>query len=904
MKHLAGFYKYIFGLLLTTLLNAGSQDYFPQDFLIRNWNIQSDLKHNAVNALLQSETGYIWIGTPVGLVRFDGIRFTHFNHWNTPVIQNDHVTCLFEDLYGNLWIGTDGGGLLRYKKDTWQHFSTKNGLSNDYIRAICNDWQGNLWVGTDNGLSRYDLNKWDILTTADGLHDNIITSLEMDPAGNLWIGTFRNGITQYDQDIVRVYGYADGLENLSVYSLKSDLSGNIWIGTREGLFFLNRKSDRIQYIAETAHTPITDMLFDDESNLWIATMVDGLRNTSIFDDKIAAEPFAFPDAYIRCLLKDRDGHLWMGTDNNGLVQIKKRIVSMITHADGLPENNVRTLLRDRHGNLWVGFNTSGLCCIKKNAHVDTFTSSGGLTSNRVRTLFEDNGGTIWVGTESGELYRINKNKVELFEKWTAYASDNITAFTQDKDNRLWLGTDGGLFFYENDQLQKEILPTENRSPSIQVLYTSPSGILYSGSGKNLFSYVNAQFVKMITAESEIRCLYEDQHGVLWIGTRRNGLLRWSDGELFSLGVENGLPHNDILSIIEDRAGYLWLSCPRGIIRINMSTLEDFYNHIQTFIVATLFNETDGMINSRCSSGGSSVVSYTPSRDTLFYATVGGIAVVDLHKISHSGSSPRPLIEEIVTDEKILPFDNNRFLETTNDNIRFRFTAFDYSAPEKIYFRYQLTGFDTTYIPIFPGQERIVQFRGIASGEYHFLLQAANRFGEWSKITETVQLKFKRPFYTTFYFYLILVGIVSSTLTSLLYIRRRHRIKRQSEKYKTILIPAHTAVSTLKNLHQFMEVEKIYLDPDLTLSVFARRLHIHANQLSRIINEQYGQNFNDFINKYRIQEAQRKLSDPNKQDKKILEILYETGFYSKSVFNTAFKKITGQTPSAYRRSQVK
>jgi len=253
---------------------------------------------------------------------------------------------------------------------------------------------------------------------------------------------------------------------------------------------------------------------------------------------------------------------------------------------------------------------------------------------------------------------------------------------------------------------------------------------------------------------------------------------------------------------------------------------------------------------------------------------------------------------------MLPFVNQRPVKSSGKNIRIRFTAFDYSAPDNIYFRYLLTGFDTTFIPLFPGQERIARFQDLSSGEYQLNLQAANRFGEWSKITDSVELHIKRPFYTTFYFYLILVSVVTVILISLIFIRNRQSIKRRSKKYKTVLIPVHTVEASVKKLSQLMEIEKIYLDPDLTLSELARRLHIHANQLSRIINERFGQNFNDYINKYRIREAQRKLSDPLNRDKNILEILYETGFYSKSVFNTAFKKITGQTPSAYRRSRTK
>ncbi len=102
------------------------------------------------------------------------------------------------------------------------------------------------------------------------------------------------------------------------------------------------------------------------------------------------------------------------------------------------------------------------------------------------------------------------------------------------------------------------------------------------------------------------------------------------------------------------------------------------------------------------------------------------------------------------------------------------------------------------------------------------------------------------------------------------------------------------------LDDLMDREKLFLDPDLTLRDLSVRLKIHYNYISRIINEHFGMSYNDFINKYRVDEVKKRLSDPDYMNKTVLEIMYETGFYSKSVFNTAFKKFTGMTPSEYRK----
>ncbi|HEY6907614.1 MAG TPA: AraC family transcriptional regulator, partial [Ignavibacteriaceae bacterium] len=105
---------------------------------------------------------------------------------------------------------------------------------------------------------------------------------------------------------------------------------------------------------------------------------------------------------------------------------------------------------------------------------------------------------------------------------------------------------------------------------------------------------------------------------------------------------------------------------------------------------------------------------------------------------------------------------------------------------------------------------------------------------------------------------------------------------------------------LRKLLDFMSVEKPYLTSTLTLKELSERLDINPRILSKIINEKKNQNFFDFINTYRIDDAKLILSNPVNRKMTILEVLYGVGFNSKSVFNTTFKKYTGVTPTEYRK----
>lgn len=102
----------------------------------------------------------------------------------------------------------------------------------------------------------------------------------------------------------------------------------------------------------------------------------------------------------------------------------------------------------------------------------------------------------------------------------------------------------------------------------------------------------------------------------------------------------------------------------------------------------------------------------------------------------------------------------------------------------------------------------------------------------------------------------------------------------------------------------MQNKKPYLNPDITLELLAKELDINIRKLSGIINTEFEENFFSFINKYRIEEAKKELSDPDNKSKTILEILYKVGFNNKSAFNRVFKEYTAQTPSEYRKQALK
>lgn len=124
---------------------------------------------------------------------------------------------------------------------------------------------------------------------------------------------------------------------------------------------------------------------------------------------------------------------------------------------------------------------------------------------------------------------------------------------------------------------------------------------------------------------------------------------------------------------------------------------------------------------------------------------------------------------------------------------------------------------------------------------------------------------------------------------------------QSEKYKKSGLADSSASELLNTLVNLMEKEKPYLDRELTLSKLAEMMDASPHNLSEVINTKLGQNFYDFVNKYRVEEFKKKLEEPEFTNYSLLALAYDSGFNSKTSFNTIFKKFTQVTPSRYREN---
>ena len=561
--------------------------------------------------------------------------------------------------------------------------------------------------------------------------------------------------------------------------------------------------------------------------------------------------------------------------------------------------------------MWAGTKRDGLCELKNNSVSKIYNMDNGLSSNMIKALFRSDDGSLWIGTGGGGLNRLKNDRINVYGKRDGLLSDDVNVVLVDKGGIIWVGTAKGLNRIKRGKTFSTIDEIDEfTGSSISSMYEDHTGNLWVSIGMRLFrikkGVIRLYKPEKVDWEYKIISILESSlnPGVLWIGTNGNGLLRFEGGKFSRYTAEDGLYSNHIFSIAETGKGsYLWMSSYTGVFSVHAGELEKYSNNEIDHILASIYyTEADGMKSSVCAGG--TFPSVWKAGEKLYFPTIKGISVFDTSKVMVNKHLPPVVIEEIIIDNESFKGNGDVIVSRDKHMFEFYFTALSYTSPEKIRFRYRLDGFEKKWIFTDNRQKRMALFLNLDPGKYVFRVNACNKDGIWNENGASFSFLIRSGYNFVKLVLFVLLFLVAATGVYFFWYRKNIQAKEDRKKYQTSALTPDRAEGILEKLLLLMQEEKVYLDPDLTLKKLSEKLFVHYNHLSQIINEKLNQSFNDFVNGYRIEEAKGKLKDPIERDKTILEIAYDVGFYSKSVFNTAFKKFTGETPSQFKRENLK
>ena len=439
------------------------------------------LGHDQVNALARDKQGRLWIATSAGVDMLEpGSR--SFVHYPLKAAGARGAQSLLVDRDQVLWVGTQNGierWTLEGKHPQRRVLGEAEGLPQSTVKRIYQDQDGTLWVGSQTGglfrwrqsddrFVQYRHQQGDPHSIA----DNYVFSLFRDNVGTLWVGTWYRGVSRVDLGsggfarLVKDPGQPFTLTDNKVRALLDAGDGKVWVGNSDGLNHYDPVTGKaVLYRTGTGSNSlefqVTALLQDprDRNLLWVGSR-NGVRRFDIRARRFGPLMLSHGDPendVIRFLYADREGKVWASA-RNGLHRIDPSSNGVLTFRHdpsdihSMADSVVRPVLEDRRGNLWVGtFNGLDLLDRKTGRFThyrNNPNDAGSLSHNEVHYLFEDDDGMLWIGTAAG-LNRMERRPdgsvhFRRFLRKDGLADDAIAGILPDRGKYLWLSTNTGI----------------------------------------------------------------------------------------------------------------------------------------------------------------------------------------------------------------------------------------------------------------------------------------------------------------------------------------------------------------------------------------------------------------------------------------------------------------------------
>jgi signal transduction histidine kinase/ligand-binding sensor domain-containing protein len=726
------------------------------------WTTENGLPQNSVTSILQTRDGYLWLGTLGGLARFDGVEFTVFNTVTTPQLKSNRIRTLYEDSEGSLWIGTEHGGLTRYRQGVFTNYSASDGLPSTSVLSIAGGAGGDLWVGTLDGLTRLHAGVFTQIRPETGLPHTAIEAICRDSHGHLWLGADGIGLIRYAAGTATTYAARTRLPG-DVMAIR-EVNGTLWVGTRKGLTIVDEETLR----AEKSHTvhigeAVRSIYQGPRGIVWVATEQGLLRFENGVETRFTAND-GLPNTNLHAVFVDREQNLWIGTDGGGLDRWRIANARAYIASQGLTDRPTMSILQNHDGVIWIGSLGDHSLYFYKDGNFSPYPHSPNSMES-VASLAEDHMGNLWLGDWKFGLGYLDIKRGQLKHyRVPGLSSDVVRSLYVDTTGALWIGTDQtGLFrlkegrftnFRAGDGLPDNSVEfiTEDRAHTLWFGTTSGIGRLKDG----MFTSYHAPGLSLV------RTIHEDDRGELWIGTYGYGLFRFKDGRFDQITTADGLIDNVASSILEDEHGNFWISGNRGICRARRADLDAFADRHLKAVRCISYGVSDGMIVGETNGGGEP--NGLKARDgKLWFPTIKGVVEIDPEIMN---TQPPPVaIEQVRLEGVPLAQGQPVRIPPGKRDLEIHYTALTLSRPEQVVFRYKLNGLDLGWVNA--GTRRTAYYPHLPPGVYTFTVIADNGEGVWNERGQSLEIHVLPPFWRTWWF-LTLISLALIGLATLAY----------------------------------------------------------------------------------------------------------------------------------------
>ncbi len=711
----------VWPLRATGQANGASDRLAAGSWFLRTYEADQGLPETRVSAVTQTSNGYLWLGTRRGLVRFDGLNFTVFSPDNTPELLSFRVLSVATDREGRLWTGTSRGLVVR-DRDGFSLVDTTQ-VPATGVWDVLQDSRGRIWVATEAGAY-----------VGDGAHfrplkgsPSFVYSLEEDARGRVWLAGRRalawsegEGAT----DVTSLFPQAQRF-----YDVIRD--GNaLWLGTRQGMQQVREDDNgtpRAGRLVSTKEGAVEHAVWalgrSVDGSIWLGTSDQGVKlwdGTALHDLEDTGAP---GHSQVWGFHSDRRGRMWVAT-GVGLHRYQKSAFTTLN--EGFAARSTWAVRGDGRGGIWATLDDGSVVRWDGQRFVTALgrsprSVSSAVWRHRDGLLVAHGGEQLWdlkAGTSPQRAQLAGLPPTEVLGMW------------EDADGTLWLSTYDGMFRFDGTRTVK-VNSELGLGPD-----DAPHEVVRDGKGRLILgrpgiSIADGGRVRRYGAaeglmDPDVMAVLPQGRN-LWIGTADSGLYVLREDRITSLGHLDPRLNREILGIIEDNLGFLWLTSSFGLTRVSRGDLEAVASGRAQSVEVRSFDRGDGLPTTEFNSEFQSAL-YKHTDGSLWLPSYGGVVRVDPGQVARDTMPPQMHIERMVVDGTAQPIRDGLTFPAHANRVEFVVAATDALVPGRTRVQYRVDGLDSGWVDL--GQRRTISVGPLRGGRYRLDVRAANEDGSW------------------------------------------------------------------------------------------------------------------------------------------------------------------------------
>jgi ligand-binding sensor domain-containing protein len=712
------------------------------------------LPSRVVLQLEQDRRGYVWAATEDGLVRMDGtgLRVWQHNPDDALSLPVNYIESLTIDAADRVWVGTNGGGLLRMRTDGrgFEPFPQVTQACGEQVWSL-ETLAETVWVGSngqgicllaaDGSLRR--------LAVGDGagqLPNGQIYSLRVDTHGRMWIGT-GDGLLRWEGGRLQAVGTAT-LAGKTITRISLDRDDQVWVSSNEQLWRLRGDDQLVEVTGPTGNALRSAAVLDDSGGgRWIGTANGLYRQDSVTDtmqllDGDAGSGFLGNNSAVLDMLRDREGGVWFATLSQGLAYLPpdwKRFSTRYRLGEQLLESlYLVNSAADGDGFLVGGGH--GVYRLDGQGRLQQLASTESMGGGAVWSLLPLANGQILLG-RGGRLTRIDRQGRLLGHIALGTGADpynRVDLMMQAADGSLWMKV-MGVGLQQRDAQGRLLRQLRYGGPeglvdrTISQLRQAPDGSLWIATegGVLRFDGQSVRPVEGIAADFRAHDLVFAYRQLVWVAS--DGLIaryQWDGGKVTlqeRIDHQQGVPPVEIGGLLLGDSGQLWATTPRGLLHWNGRGRVRMYG-VRDGLPDVEFSGRPPSRNARRGLAISSAGLVHFDLDLPPAVLPAAQLVIDAAQVRDEGS-PRPRMLDISGRQLQLGPDDRDLLITAR--------LLSYAQPDTHQYRFRVHGLDRDWVEV--GAEGSRMLPRVPAGEHRIEVQARSAQGPWSA-SEILQLQ--------------------------------------------------------------------------------------------------------------------------------------------------------------------